>query len=424
MVQVLPAAPTFGSEFGKGLGTGIAQSLPDQLNQFFTEKRKKRELQDFLSSEAGQSFSDEQRALIEGAHKGLIPQSALSQVLSSTGKEEFSEENYDIIKNAFGEQFADLWKAAPTGGQTALLSTALDARMRGLNIKDLLAEIGGPEGAPRTIEGAPPPPALAAPIDEGVPAAIEGEGREVRMPAPDKGLLPKERIVREESRYKTNLPLYQATSKKLEGNETEGLAIQRLETLNESGNLPSGLQRWNIRITGDDQGELIFPWLATDDTQAFIKTVNDFTTKAKDSFGSRVTNFELRRFMKRLPGLLNSEEGRRLILRQMSVINELNTLHNQGIVDEIERAGGVRKIDYDTAERLSKRRNSKRVAELKKEFIKLEGGVAKATTKPKALRRVEKGTALTEDEALQILDKVGGDKTKARKLAGQLGYKI
>lgn len=43
MVQILPAAPTFGGEFGKGLGTGIAQSLPEKLDQFFTRKREEKE---------------------------------------------------------------------------------------------------------------------------------------------------------------------------------------------------------------------------------------------------------------------------------------------------------------------------------------------------------------------------------------------
>lgn len=39
MVQIFPAVPTFGSEFGRGLGEGVA-TLPELLNQFLTSKRQ------------------------------------------------------------------------------------------------------------------------------------------------------------------------------------------------------------------------------------------------------------------------------------------------------------------------------------------------------------------------------------------------
>ena len=47
MVQILPAEPTFGSEFGKGLGEGIA-TLPERLDKFLTSKREKESLKETL----------------------------------------------------------------------------------------------------------------------------------------------------------------------------------------------------------------------------------------------------------------------------------------------------------------------------------------------------------------------------------------
>ncbi len=361
MVQVINRPPSIGGLLGELLGGGISGAAEGASS--------------VMQQQLEQFFEEKKQKQQQGLIEKQIQQ---------------------LTDQGFNPQEARLYALLTTGGQTELAKQVLDRMVRG---GQQLPGIGG------------------------APAAVEGEG--VQEPVSiDAGTTAAERISREDKRYSTNLPLYQATSKKVEGNETEGIAIQRLETLNESEKLPSGLARWNIKITGDDQGELRFPWLATPETQAFIKTINDFTVKAKDSFGSRVTNFELQRFMKRLPGLLNSQEGRRVVLRQMSIINEMNTLHNQGILDEIEGAGGVRKIDYDQAERRAKHKNKKRIGELKKEYIKLESGIDKLQTKTKALRKVEKGTKVTEDEAFQLLQKAGGDKEKARKLARQLGYEL
>lgn len=249
--------------------------------------------------------------------------------------------------------------------------------------------------------------------------ALQPEQQEIAEVQEDIGITPKERVSREETRYKTNLPLFQEAEKKVQALEAEGGAIQRLQTLNESRKLPTGFQRWNVNLKS---GELRIPFLANSETQAFVKTINDFTTKAKDSFGARVTNFELNRFMKRLPTLLNTEEGRRVILRQMEIINQINTLQQQGVLDAVENAGGLRKIDYDQAQRKARKENKPQIDKLKKEYISLDKeGQKKGSAK---LKKVEKGTPLSQDIARQILQEMGGDKEKARKRARQLGYEF
>lgn len=224
-----------------------------------------------------------------------------------------------------------------------------------------------------------------------------------------------------DTRYKTNLPLFNEAVKKVKSAESEGLSIQRLQELNESDKLPKGLGRLNVNLSS---GELRLPFLANPETQAFVKTINDFTTKAKDSFGARVTNFELNRFMKRLPTLLNTTEGRRTILRQMEIINQLNTLEQQGILDVFDQEGGVRKIDYDQAERKSKKSNKSAVEKLKKEFLSLDADAKSLSRAPgNKIQKVKKGTPLTEEIAREIRQKAGS-KEKAEKMARQLGYEF
>lgn len=236
------------------------------------------------------------------------------------------------------------------------------------------------------------------------------------------GLTPKEQVGREEGRYKTNLPLYQEAQKKVKGQEQEGIAIQRLQELNEGGNLPKGLERWNVKF---ESGELRLPFLASADAQAFIKTINDFTTKAKDSFGARVTNFELNRFMKRLPQLLNTEDGRRVILRQMELLNQMNNLHDQATLDAFDSRGGVRKLDFDQAQRIGEKLIKPQIEELRKEYAKLDSGkLRKEAIKEKTLKKVEKGTPLTNEVVDDLLRKSAGDIEKAKELARKMGYEF
>ena len=333
----------------------------------------------------------------EGARLGL--QGTIDQFFEekkAAREEEKIQQTIDKLKDqGFSEQEAQLNALLTTGGQTNLAGIVLDRMLR---------EEGGIPGI-----GA-------------APGGVEEIDVEDRIPFQDVGITPKERVTRQESRYKTNLPLFQELSKKMEGYDSERLSIDRLVALNESGKLPTGFGRWNIKITGEDKGELRFPNLATDETQSFIKVINDFTVKAKDSFGARVTNFELARFMKRLPGLLNSASGRKMILRQMDIINQLNVMHNQGILNVIDEAGGVRKIDYDKAQTISKKRNKERITSLKKEYAKIGLEAAKAERQQKTLKKVPKGTQLTREEAERLLENVGGDRKKAEKRAKQLGY--
>ncbi len=176
----------------------------------------------------------------------------------------------------------------------------------------------------------------------------------------DTGLTPSERVKRQDQRYTTQTPLLNKNSTLIHGLENEGLSIGLLNELNESGLVGQGAHNLNIN---PKTGELLIPKAATPEEQLFVKTVNDFTVKAKDSFGARVTNFELDRFMQRLPTLANSEEGRRLILRQMSIINEINALEAKEIQKVFDQYG-VRNIDYADAENIARRN----IADQKEDF--------------------------------------------------------
>lgn len=323
-----------------------------------------------------------------------------------------TEDQYqELMDKGFTPQEAALWMQFTEGGKSHLAKQIVERQQRE----------GGFER--RGLEGNQPRSGLEVLEDA---AEVTPSGKEVEVGETFEGLTPKEKTARQENRYKTNLPLFQEAEKKIRGHESEALSIQRLQELNKTGDLPKGLQRWNVNFTS---GELRFPFLANADTQAFVKTINDFSTKARDSFGARVTNFELHRFMKRLPTLLNTEEGREVILRQMEIINQINTLYDQATLDAFDAAGGLRNIDYDQAKRKGQKQVRPMIDQLKKEFVtldhkskKLSKKSQKSETQP--LKKVEQGTKLTDDVVDRLLDQSNNDIEQAKKLARQLGYEF
>ncbi len=184
----------------------------------------------------------------------------------------------------------------------------------------------------------------------------------------DIGLTPKERVKRQDERFKIQTPIVQKNSDSVRALHSEGQSINLLQDLNSSGKVGEGVHNLNINPFN---GELIIPKFATPEEQLFVKTVNDFTVKAKESFGARVSNFELDRFMQRLPTLANSKEGRALILRQMDIINQSAQLEKKAL-QEVFDEYGVRNIDFVEAERIARNRTKDRQKELDEEYLKYD----------------------------------------------------
>lgn len=94
-----------------------------------------------------------------------------------------------------------------------------------------------------------------------------------------------------------------------EAEKGEGI-VNNMEKLEASGKLSSGLIPGLLEKAGLDA--LLDP---TD--QTFIKLRTAFMSGAKKAIGGRVTNFELDNFMKSVPSLMQSPEGRRMIIENM-----------------------------------------------------------------------------------------------------------
>lgn len=132
-------------------------------------------------------------------------------------------------------------------------------------------------------------------------------------------------------------------------------AINHQEELEKSGNLISPGYYSALKKAGLDIPAL----LGSPESEAYIKSTQQFLGNARQVYGGRVTNFELEQFMKSIATLENTPEGRKIILQQMknlaqAKISRYNAMEkiladNKGVPpfdlnEQIERVAG-KKLD-------------------------------------------------------------------------------
>lgn len=285
------------------------------------------------------------------------------------------EQTYEA--QGYPKDLAKLAATATTGGNTEILKNLLELRQRGFS----------PIGAQQSQQSQSPMPQVSDEIAQAVKSAKDS----------DIGLTPKERISRQSERYKTGLPVSQEASTKLRSMTRDKERIDILERLNESAKLPKGLGRLNV----DSEGNLRLPFLASPESQRFIKTLNEFSAGAKDTFGSRVTNFDLQQYLQRFPTLLNSKEGRAQIVQQMKIVNDINSLYYKNLKKVFDEAGGARYIDADKAESIAEKRTEPEISKLVKKFDE----IGQFSSLPNAA--LYKGKKVFDDETGETLESDG-----------------
>lgn len=322
--------PTFGQTFSQGISEG--------LEKFQELKKQQKEMAALKKTGIDEDLPTEFQKM---SHQANLKKKEEAQKLQ--GNLETENRDYQTVSDRWGKPAADLWRASDPGAKTEIVKNLFEKENR-----EKQRSIPGNEG-------------FITELDE------DDKGNKSEpLKDYDFGLTAKERTSRQNARYSTNLPLYEESHKKLDAADSEQYHLDILEELSPQ---ITNLDKMNINPMS---GELIIPALASPAAQRFVKTINDFTVNAKDSYGARVTNFDLGQFMRRLPGLANSEEARRQIIDQMKIINEMNKLREGTLHDTIDKHGGIRNIDFDEAQRITSKKIKPQMTLFKKQFANLD----------------------------------------------------
>ena len=86
----------------------------------------------------------------------------------------------------------------------------------------------------------------------------------------------------------------------------------------------------------------------TADAQEFDKLSSDFLKNVKDIFGARITDNEIRQFLKTVPTLSQDQEGRRRIINNLRIFNEGSKLRKDIMDKLIAQNNGKRPADLES----------------------------------------------------------------------------
>ena len=101
-------------------------------------------------------------------------------------------------------------------------------------------------------------------------------------------------------------------------------------------------------------------------SQEFDKLSKDFLRDVKKIFGARVTDNEVRQFLKTIPTLSQTDEGKLRIINNLELFNEAAKVKKQAFDDIIESNAGFRPQNI---EQLVKKRTKKQLDAIAKNFI-------------------------------------------------------
>ena len=104
----------------------------------------------------------------------------------------------------------------------------------------------------------------------------------------------------------------------------------------------------------------------TPESQEFDKLSKDFLRDVKKIFGARVTDNEVRQFLKTIPTLNQSDEGKLRIINNLELFNEASKVKKQAFDDIIESNGGFRPQNI---EQLVKKRTKKQLDAIADKFV-------------------------------------------------------
>ena len=365
MVQVLDRVPSKLERLLGGLGSA-AQGAAEggQAIKGAIDERKTREA-------LSQRFGDEFKNIRKPDIQKLMLQGALEKesLQDKRAAEELSLPDYETVKKQFGEGFADLYKASPVGGKTELLKAGLSALSRGEKISDLL----GGEGELSEVRDIPN---QRTEKESKIPQLKNGQiSKDFKVPDFTKkpqGFTSKEWAHERAGWGIQNTKDFEEARNKVKSIDRDILGTKKLAKLNDTKKVGEGFERSLINpSTGEFYGLAQLSGLVSPEAQEWVKEISRFGNRAKDAFGSRVTNFDLFQYMKQFPGLLNSHEGRSRILRMMSINYDLDRLYEDTRKQLYQRVGST-EIPPQQVDRLVQEMIGDEKERLENEFLGIE----------------------------------------------------
>lgn len=376
MAQIIQKPPTFGETFGTGLGSGLHQLVQSKLQQI--SERNKISQGARLWENAG---LPKQTAYAIASQPESIQKSLLDRLEGlSFGGQQQNERTQNQLQQLMSQQ-QQFDQMAQQEFQPQRQPSLLDVLQK---ISPLYSSMQQQSPAAQAqpeqkiIEAQQELPTPLAPTKKpGVtlgPPSQERRHREALELKKEALALKKQETqtkvsAKEQQEInKETLPTYTETTKAAKNANENDKLLNRMDELVNRGKLGSpavnsalktiahGIFGFGIDLTS----------LMNADAQEFDKLSAQFIKGAKDLFPGRVTDIDLKAFMKQIPNLSQSAAGMKRVINGMKIANESARVRKNAMDEIIEENNGRRPANLDV---LIERRVGKQLDQLSNDFI-------------------------------------------------------
>lgn len=225
-------------------------------------------------------------------------------------------------------------------------------------------------------------------------------------------------------------PTYEPESDKIEAKRTSSIADRIVNDYEASQSAASRLKQMEIAA---NSGQLPTPAMvktmdffgvplsifANPLSEAYEKNVNEYIKDVANYFPGQIRVAEIEPYMKTIPTLMNSDDGKKLIIENQRLINDQKEANYEAYKELLKENNGrkPKNLDVQILERTRPIR-SEIADKLKKNF---ENAVEMSKF---PTSRVPPGTKLTVDKARNYFNRAGGNRAKAEEMARKDGYEF
>lgn len=343
MAQIIPGTPGFGASLGEGLGQGLQALAQHKLNQVLERQVQKRDAENLQSvgfTPQESKFLAAQPAQLRPTYiQQLRPQGSPGQSSAQQAQQQsFTPQQQE--QAGLEELMSSLRPQ-----QSSMVSQRALESLKGSSGEGYLAQLLGSQLKQPARQQ---PQAMARPQPEiptektASPTVAEALTTPRAKPATQSASDLKERSTINKEQRKTTHDTVKGINDSYKAAKESDVRLDRMQKLVDSGKLnrpefASLVKGFKIPFLNTHVG-LPQNWL-TPESQEFDKLSTDFVKGAKAVFGSRMTQGEVDLFLKTVPSLTNSDEGKRALIRNLKLMNDAVKVKKTAL-DAIKEANG------------------------------------------------------------------------------------
>lgn len=377
-------ASKLGSILGGGIGQGIGSHLQGRLDELAMDRANRLGEAQRLKKRSyfeGIGFTPEQADFIMQLRPQEQWQAAQLLGMQQQVPQDIEQSGMQALemKQPQREIPQEVQSILQTLGNAQVPEQALMALMDPAQQKELVRQqfMGSPSSVeakpkvPVRSPERPKPPIKTEPAKEvaqGQASLFGSLGGETPAQKFQREKFEKQQTAAEEKRIASEtLPTYKEITKAAHAAERNNVRLDKMNKLIQKGDLPYAATYRAFKSLAEDPvpvpvvgpliglithsiggvGQSIQRALTATDTEEFEKLSNDFLRDAKDVFGSRITDADLKAFLQMVPTLSQTDNGKKAIINNMREFNDLAIARNEIMTKIIKENGGRRPANLD-----------------------------------------------------------------------------